>query len=108
MTLAVQRAVIRILQQPDTNQALSTVEISHCSEDAEKHGLHNLFGLARIAHNSQRYVKHQTMITVEKNRKSLVTSSSEKFNQILVGGSRDTAIEELARICSDHLDRFSS
>src|ERR1700730_10307985 len=65
MTLSVQRAMIRVLQEPHSKYPLVRVEACQPAVEIHKDRLHDLFGSPGIFDNPHRYAKDQLVVAVE-------------------------------------------
>jgi hypothetical protein len=65
---AAQAPVVGILQNPSFRTAFGRVKLSRFVEDFKEHILHHIFGLTRIAKNSQSNFQDHPIKAIEQNR----------------------------------------
>src|SRR5579862_7090279 len=84
MTLAIHSAMIRILQQPHFEYALTRIEFCLRPKKIQEDGLYDVLGFPGIADNSEGDAVHQAMIAIEKHSQRVVLPVHQGMRQLLV------------------------
>jgi hypothetical protein len=71
---AIDRPMVRILQDPYFSSAFGGVELSHCLTEFQAGALHDVFAVAGITNDSGGNTENQALVTIEGNGKSALTT----------------------------------